>query len=343
MAFVHPGANNTYTPAFGNGAASDQLQVEYSRNPSSFALNRYARIVPVTKQAGLFAQISTEDAVRVTDTDKYIWPDGTPRPRGETRRHEFSEYACKRYSYGFTMGELAAEQADFDVIASHARGAATKAMTARSAIAGDLIDNTSNALSNDTAGNVGGGKWDVAGGSNANYIKATIQSVCQTILKQTGGVVRPSDLVLVINPDVAVQAAASDEITDLINGSPAAYDMLQGSATFQMWGLPPVLYGVEVVVEDAVRVATQEGETTAYSYVIDDDAIFLARPNTLVSPVNSNTAPTMATLSIFAYEDMTVETKTDDWDRFVAGSVVDNYDIKLTNTLSGYLVTDVVD
>lgn len=345
MAFVHPGAASTYTPAFGKGAASDQLQVEFSRNPDSFAINRYCRVVPVTRAAGKYARINTNDAIRVTESAKYLWPDGTPRPHGETRRHEFADYACDRYAYSFPLGEIAVADADFDIVASHARGSAVKAMTNRSLIAGDLIDNTSGGLDNDSATSVAGGKWDAATAAN-RYIQLSIQSVSQTILKSTGGVVRPSEIVMVVNPDTALQMAASAEVTSLIEGSPAAYSFLTADEQFNTYGLPSRMYGIQVVVEDAVRGTSQEGATEATAYVIDDDAIFLSRPDALVSPVNSNSATTMSTLTLFSYEDMTVEIKQgeqDNWDRRVQGSVVDNFDMVLTNTASGYLVTDVVD
>ena len=53
--------------------------------------------------------------------------------------------------------------------------------------------------------------------------------------------------------------------------------------------------------------------------------------------------PDFSTLSIFAYEDMTVETEDDTWNRRVRGRVVDDSAVVLTAPLSGYLLTDVWD
>ena len=45
MAEVSPGSANTYVPTFSE--ATGLVQVEFSRNPASFAVNQYAKLVPV--------------------------------------------------------------------------------------------------------------------------------------------------------------------------------------------------------------------------------------------------------------------------------------------------------
>lgn len=340
MAESHPGATNTYVSSFAKGAASDQLQVEYSRNPESFIFNQIATIVPVDRQAGKYLKVNTEDAIRVVDEDDYLWADNQDRPAGETRRFQFLDYACDRRSVPFTLGDISVSDADFNILAVHARGAATKAMTIRSKLASDKL---LAGLSSATAAATGGVKWDVAGGSNVNAIQLSIQSVCETISKATGGVVGPKDIQLMVSPTGAHQMAASDEIQGLITGSPAAYGFLTNDETFNTYGLPSRLYGVNVVVEDAVRATVREGITEVNGYLIDDDAVFVSRPGGLVGAPNSNGAPSMSTLTAFMYEDMTVETEHDTWNRKTKGAVSENYDIQVTNAASGYVLTDIYD
>jgi hypothetical protein len=64
--------------------------------------------------------------------------------------------------------------------------------------------------------------------------------------------------------------------------------------------------------------------------------VFVSRPGGLIG----NEGPSFSTATIFAYEDMTVETMDDPWNRRVRGSVTDNSATVLTAALSGLYIAD---
>src|SRR5690606_30153563 len=75
MTATIPGGSNAYIPSH---EASGKLVVDFSRNPSKFALAKYAQIVPVTEQLGYYLEMTVEEAARVLDDDGFDvdWPDG---------------------------------------------------------------------------------------------------------------------------------------------------------------------------------------------------------------------------------------------------------------------------
>ena len=99
MAEVGPGPFTTGVPQF--SAATGLVQAEFSRNPSRFALNRYARLVPVSKVQGYFLSIDEEEAMRIVTEQDYIWPDGNDAPEGEQVDNNWQTYACVRFAPSF--------------------------------------------------------------------------------------------------------------------------------------------------------------------------------------------------------------------------------------------------
>ncbi len=126
------GPNTGYIP---DHAATNGLVVDYSRNPSSFGLPNYAQYVPVTKTEGRYVEMTVEVAGRILNTDlaDFFWPDegDAPTGYGNLETFQWQSYVTKRYAFPFRMGELAAEQASWDVLASHGRYSAQRCMTAR--------------------------------------------------------------------------------------------------------------------------------------------------------------------------------------------------------------------
>lgn len=336
----YPSGTNTFIPSF---EASGKLQVEFSRNPKRFAVNKYIKVKPVKRDIGYYLTITAEEAARVINSNlaDFVWSDGQEAPLGNDNNESFnySKYATKRYAFPFNMGQKAVEQADWDIIASHARIAAQKAMTARTLNICTVMTTSGNWGSNtDTATNLGGGLLDAAT-SSTPYIKKTINAVAEAILKATIGVATRDDLIMVMNPHTASLIGQSQEIIDHLKQSPFALAQIRGDVPSQsgQWGLPDTLYGVKVVVEDAVRVTSKKGATKATTYCLpNQDVIFLTRPEGLMG---SEGVPDFSTIQLFSYEDMTVENKRDPDNRRELGRVVDDYDVQLVAPASGYLVT----
>jgi len=335
------GGLNAYIPTT-NALATGALQVEFTRSVNQFGLTRYSQIVPVTQMTGYWLRQVNDDNMRISASgNEYNWPLGQDVPTGIQNQFEFVAYTTARKAYPFYIPTETARQAAWDVVAQHARAKAQLAMTNRTREALALLTTQGNW----TAGNYfasgtacGGGAWNAASGAN---IQKSIQTVLQLISKNTGAVVRPQDTILVIGPETAKEMSASAEVRDYVKNYPAALPFLQGSDVFSRWGLPPTLFGLgEVVVEDAVRVSTLKGNTTAKSFLLDQGkAVFCSRPGGLVG---AEGVASFSTLQVLAYEDMSVEQFDDPKNRRIEGRVVDNSVPIITSNLSGAYIANVL-
>jgi hypothetical protein len=346
------GGLNTFVPTF--SAATGQIQIEFTRSPNKFALTRYAQIVPVQAMAGYFLRIDEEETARVVQTQDNIWPLGLDRPTGINSDFDFVSYACARYQSSFHIPQETARQAQWDVVASHARIAAAKMMTLRGYRAANLISTdtsyaSANRYTSYSASNGPGHYSNATALINNNVIGSTpatdgVQELFRTavekIVQATNAAVSPSDICAVLNPNTARQLAGTDGVRDYVKNYPAALNFLQGDAQFATYGLPSQMFGVNVVVDDTVRVTNRKGATKSTSFFYGSQAApgiaFVSRPGGMVG----NEGPSFSTVTIFAYEDMTVETLDDPWNRRIRGSVTDNSAIELTAPLAAVYVAD---
>lgn len=349
--FWDPGATNVFVPA-----ATARLQVEFSRNPVSFALSRYMQIVPNMAMAGLYPELSSSDPVTVVTQEDNLWADGTERPVGRKRPMRWKRYTAERRTYAFTLGGLTVDQAPWDIVASHARGEAARAMTDRTLDAVTVLEATGNWPSANQSATVdallglGGAAWAGAPATAANqHIKAGFNKIKQVIQQQTGGVVSGDQLMMIINPVSADKMARTGEIREYLVNHDKSLAVLSGAERriVDDWGLPPVLYGIEIVIEDAVRQTSRreiDGSGTIGYCMSDDKAVFISRIGGLIAPTpakQTQAAPSFSTLTGFFHEEMNVETETDAWNRLIKGAVTDTRDIVITANNSGYLVEDI--
>lgn len=337
---VQPGQDNTYVK---DHAASGRMLVEFSRNPKDFALPNYTQIRPVSKQTGYYLKIDARQARRLNggELQDYVWPDSHPRPkpRNNAQQFNFHDYECIRRNFGQPIGDLAREQADWNMEDTQEGILAQKAMTARTLLVHNALDTSANwdasHFSAVTAIPGVAGTWDAALSTNL-YIKKSLNYGAKTILLATGSVVRRKDLVLVMNPTTAMAISETQEIVDHIKQSPDAYSQIQqNSSRWSEWGLPDRLYGFPVYVEDAVMTTTPIGDTTPTdSFVLGDGkAYLLSRPGGLVS---KGGGPSFSTVTVFAKEEMTVTKKHDEYNRLLDCDVVDHVGVGLTATVSGF-------
>lgn len=346
--FYDPGSHTVFVPK-----ATSILQVEFSRTPTSFKLSEYMQIIPGQPVAGLYAELSSTDPVTIVDQNANLWQDGHERPTGRKRPLRWRQWRSERRSYPYTLGNLIVDQASFDVVAAHARGEAARAMTDRTIDAKDVLTTTANWPAANKAATIAAllgaaGSWTIAASEASQFIKQSFNKVKQSVAQQTGGVVSPSQLQLVINPITAGKMALAEEIRVYLKNHSDAMAALRGNdrAILDNWGLPPILYGIEIVVEDAV-VQTSQREidgtgTVGYAFP-SDQAVFISRIGGLIGggTVNGNAAPSFTTLTGFFHEELAVETDVDTWNRVTRGAVTDTRDIVLTAPNSGFLISDV--
>lgn len=341
MAFVTVGGGlNTYVPST-NALATGALQVEFTRAVNTFAVTKYAQLVPTNQMTGYYLRLNSDDNVRVVDGNEFAWPLGNDRPMGKMNEHDFVAFTCSRFAYPFYIPNETVKQAAWDVVAQHARSKAQLAMTHRSIRTATALTTsaTFNAVGNYAAtgtASPGGASWT---GSTTNVIQKAIQGILQRISLTTGGAVRAEqDVMMVISPTIANLLSQTTEVRDYVKNYPAALPFLQGSDTFAKYGLPPTLFGVQVVVDDAVRVTTRKGASTTREFVYGNSAVFVSRPGGLIGMEGSTS---FATCQIFAFEDMTVENWDDPKDRRIEGRVIDNSVAEVVAPVSGYLVANV--
>jgi hypothetical protein len=341
---VYPSNVNTFVA---NHEASGSLITGFSRNPKKFKLPQYAKVVPVKQGAGYYLQITAEEAARVINSDlaDFVWHDGQEAPMGNDNLEsfQFQKFVTTRYAFPFVLGQKAVNQATWPILKVHADIAAQKAMTARTIAAITALTTAGNwSGSTDTATNLGGGKWDVSGATD-KYILKTFNQVRENILKATLGVVQQKDIVCVINPNTARQMSETEELRDFLKQSRFAMAQVRGDEESQngQWGLPDVLYGFKLVVEDAVKVTSKKGATKATSYCLANSAaVFMTKTE---GTTGMEGVPDFSTFQLFAYEEMTVESKSDPDNRRELGRVVDDYASAVTAPASGYYVTSATD
>lgn len=342
MAAAFPSGTNTFVPSFD---ATGHMVVAYSRNPKDFALNRYVTYIPVKRSIGYYLKLTAENAARVlaSNASDFIWHDGNDAPSGEwnTESHNFVSYLTLRYAFPFRLGYKAIQQADWKILATHAANCGQQAMTGRTLNALNLLTTSGNWASSHVSATgtaIGGGNFGAGTGANP-IIKKAINAMGQKIQKDTLGVVRPRDLVLVVSPTGADLMSRSQEVHAYLQQSPFALAQVRGDAPNQngIWGLPDALYGVPVVVEDTVRVTSRKGATLATGYILGNQALLLARPGQLVAEGSSS----FSTCVLFMFEEMTVESKDDADQRRTQGRVVEDYAAAIVSDISGYLVSDI--
>lgn len=344
MAYVAVGGGlNTYVPST-NALATGALQVEFTRAVNTFPITKYAQIVAANQMTGYYLRLNSDDNVRVVDGNEFAWPLGNDRPVGKMNEQDFVAFTCQRYAFPFYIPNETVKQAAWDVVAQHARSKAQLAMTARclrtaTALTGSTavtaFTNVGNYYADGTAIS-GVGPWTASTGNN---IQKGIQTALQRISLATGGAVRgETDIMMVISPTIANQLSQTAEVRDYVKNYPAALPFLQGADTFAKYGLPPNLFGVQVVVDDSVRVTTRKGASTTRSFIFGNSAVFVSRPGGLVGMEGSTS---FSTCQIFAFEDMTVENWDDPKDRRIEGRVIDNSTSELVAPVSGVLVGNV--
>lgn len=329
---------------------SAEARVEYSRNPASFPIAGYMRIVPVASVIGVYAEWNTADVGRVVSQNDYGWPDGQLAPTGTQRRFRYRPFECERRSYGFTLGELSVDQGgQIDVEGAHVRGEIHRAMVDRTIDAVTVMTTAANWPAGNTAVTIDallsstGASW-VSSSTSQLWIKKSVQAVIRAIGQATGGVVGPDQIMLVIPVGTAHSIAATAEIQAYMTAHEQAWPLLNQRQRnlINKYSLPPYLYGVEIFVEDTVQVTDRRDVdgTATTQHLMGNTAVFLSRTDN--PAVNeAATMPSASTLTGFFKEELNVEARTDSWNRLVEGRVVENRDIVLSSPTSGYLLQDV--
>lgn len=349
----YPSGMNTFFPSF---EATGQV-ISFTRNPASFKVNQYVQNVPVTKDVGYYLKLDIDQPARLVNEADFAWEDGADAPMGEDNLGAFQyfEYRTKRRAYAFTLGQKAIQQADWSILASQAGIVAQQAMTNRTDRVATLLTTTSN-WGNNTADantlNSGAGSWATATDdpNTASYcaIKKSLMKAVQNVILATNGMVQWSDLRLIVGPDLAVNMANTPEIQNYVKNTPYALAQLRGDAPNQngVYGLPSALYGLQIVVEDAVKVTVRPSKPSVITSATGAGRQFIwpAKSAAIVSQKGGLQGqygvPSFSTVSLYMFEEMTVESKADPDHRRTIGRVVEDFIELVTAAPAGYLITN---
>lgn len=338
--------------------------ISYIRDPKKFKVNKYVQNIQSPLPTGLYYQLDKDAPVRVVTDAEFAWEDGDPRPTGHSNLSNFqlTEFRTFRRDYPFTLGQQAIEATKkagaFDPLAYESAQVASQAMTNRTNRIVALLETAAgwgNNTATATALNGGAGKWNQASGdiTDPSYlaIKKTILEACRRINLATNAVVQLSDLRLILSPGLAIAMAETSEIHDYIAKSRFAQPNLENllGNPNELWGLPPNLYGVEVIVEDApiVKIRPTSAGTDAALAAgqrqyckADTSAVLCTRIGGIDGPFG---VKSFTTLQCYFYKyELAVATFADSKNELTEGHVVEQFKEILAAPTSGFLITGTV-
>ena len=340
----YPGGSNTYIPSW----EATGLIIKYTRNPSYFRINKYLKDMKVPKDQGYYLTLSGDDPYRVLNVNDYLWEDSVDAPGGRQERQGFGflPFRTARYCFPFNLGRKSVDQAEWPILAEHAAMAAAKAMTVRTMINYTLASTTGNWTGTwGTNSGAVSAAWS-ASTTTLNTIQTDINTAMIAIEQASGGIVCDEEaLHITMNPTLARGVAKSGEYKTYIQGSPDALAAITDQRNpNRRYGLAPFLYGLALVVENAVVVTTPKGANVASpasqtrSYVWGtSNVVISSKPQGLVA--EDQQTLDFSTFAARFYEQMTTEQKSDPDNRREIGRVVEDYCVTLQAPQTGYLFT----
>lgn len=336
--------------------------ISYIRNEKDFKVNKYTQLIQTPTRVGVYARIDRDQSARVVTDAEFVWADGDERPSGKFNQMAFEwvEFATTRRDYAFQVGNQAIEQAkgSWNPLPHYTGMVAQQAMTNRTSRVITLAETASNWALSGTATshaadantlNGGAGNWvtasDDPASPNYNAIRKSLLAALVQINLDTNALVQPKDLELIISPALATKMSNTGEINNFYKFGPFAKAKIEGDEgnPNANWGLPPSLYGIDLVVEDAVRVSTRpnaDGTLGTRAYVKSDtSAILLSRKGGIDGQYG---APSFSTLQVYYYKyQMRVLMFEDQRNERKDGHVEEDFKEVLAAPETGFLLTNV--
>lgn len=344
----YPGGSNTYIASY----EATGLIIKYTRNPTFFRINRYLKEMTVKNDMGYYLTLDGDSPYRVVNINDYLWEDGVDAPGGrqEKQGFAFQPFRTTRYTFPFTLGRKGVQQAVWAIVAEHAAMQAAKAMTVRTLLMVNLINAAANwtgpGFTNTSAAS---GVWSTQGQNVVNaipYLQNDINTALIGVEQASGGIVTDEEaLTFTMNPVEGRKVSASDEYRGYIKGSPDALAAITDQRNpNRKYGLAPFIYGLRLVIENAIVVTTPKSANIASppaqsrSYIWPNAiAMIASRPQGIVAPEEQTLD--FSTVCARFYENQTVETKSDPDQRREMGRVVEDYCLSLQSPQTGWLFT----
>lgn len=367
------GYQNVYIPGYqGDGESQKRFIVGFTLNEEGFALNNYVTVVGSDKPIAYYMKFKSEDFVRIPHAggEDLRWADGTDRPRAqENPRFTNVQYELRRYGDQTTIGDMAEQFSDIGSLLPIVQESfATQFMVRRAISAQTALTTSGNyptatthyyakygVLAN-AAASLGypAGYFGTAGTQTIYdgtlddaFIGKTLNHAMTLILKRSNGNVKPSDLILVMNPNTAARLAKTREIRSYLAQQAGSLDVLKGQ-TPGMWptfGLPNPLYGLKVLVDATTKVTSKQDHVNddSQDWVVADDQIsIVARPGSVAALPNSRP---YSSLVLFQHKKwaMKPETFPDPENHRVKAAFSDMFTVELVAPEITFTIADVGD
>lgn len=340
----YPGGSNTYIPSW----EATGLIIKYTRQQSVFRINKYTKELKVPRDQGYYLTLGGDDPYRVVNVNDYLWEDSADAPGGRQERQAFGflPYRTARYCFPFNLGRKSVDQAEWPILAEHAAMMAAKAMTVRTMINTTLATTSSN-WTGSWGTNYGAvsGVWTTSSETDL-FIQNDLNTALIGVEKSSGGIVSDEEaLQFTMNPVLARGVSKSPEYRNYIKGSPDALAAITDQRNpNRKYGLAPYLYGLGLVVENAVVVSTPKSgnvpsppsQTRGYVWPTAN-AVISSKPQGIVQ--SEDQTLDFSTFAFRFYEQMTTEQKSDPDNRREVGRIVEDYVDILQAPQTGYLFT----
>jgi hypothetical protein len=340
----YPGGSNTYIPSW----EATGLIIKYTRNQTYFRINKYVKDIKVPRDQGYYLTLGAEDPYRVVSINDYLWEDSADAPGGRQERQAFGflPYRTARYCFPFNLGRKSVQQAEWPILAEHAQMAAAKAMTVRTLLNTTLATTAANWTGTwGTNTSAVSGVWSTSAIAS-NFIQNDINRALIAVEQASGGIVTDEEaLQLTFNPTLARGVAGAPEYKQYIQGSPDALAAITDQRNpNRKYGLAPFLYGLRLVVENAIVVTTPKSgnvpspPSQSRSYVWPTAHVVISSKPTGITAPDEQTLD-FSTFCFRFYEQMTTEQKSDPDNRREVGRVVEDYVAMLQAPQTGYDLT----
>ncbi len=369
--FSTPGYANVYLPGYmGDGALQKRLQVGFTMNEEEFALNNYITTYGADIPTFYYQRWYSPDFVRVPHADgvDVRFADGSERARSEEgARHTNELVELRRYGEIDYIGDMAVEFSKIgELIPIRQQTMAGKYMIRRAIASITALTTSTNYPSGGTvhlyatwnalataAASLGysatyfgtvGTHTALDGTINDPLLGKALKHGVLTILKRSNGRVKPTDLVLLMNPNTANRLANTQEIRAYMAQQSGSLDVLKGQnpSLWPTFGLPNPLYGLKVLVDPTVKVTTKQdhvNEDTQVFVVPDGLISIVARPGSVTGMPGTEA---FSSLGLWQHKKwaMKPETFRDEQNHRTALGFVDMYAVALTGPEITFTITD---
>ncbi len=331
--------------------------IAFIRNPEKFPMNRYVEWRPTDAMIGLYKVLDSAQGQRIVTDAEFDFPDGATRPEMQDNLIQFYDvpFTTNRKWYGYTLGDLTSKNQNWNVHSAMAAVTMQQAMTNRTNRFVGMMETVSNWGANAADANTlnaGAGFWDQA--NTINYaIRKTVNAVLLAIKRATGGMVSARDLRMVIGESAAPAIGQSKELADYVKNSYWSKFGIEGDiyggdssrSALARYNIPPELYGVETVLEDATIVTTPKGVTATPSFCKDGNSVCIcAKIKGLPGDqVGTFAVPNFSTFQWYGYGGpLQVKTFNEPINERTLGGCEENFCEAMPAPASGFLITNIL-